>query len=110
MNGPENGMPDQMVLYEYLARKLTSGGVNRKEYEQIKGFPIGHNSVEGFVRLNVAVGNLDWRGETLVNADRALSLKLTSLEEGKLKAGAEKMGVTPREYATQIVIAELSRS
>lgn len=107
MKTPEAEMGDQVVLYEYIAGKLSSGGLTKKEYESIKGFPIGHNSVEGFVKLNVAVGNLDWRGEILVNADRTFNLKLTSQEEEKLKAGAEKSGLTPREFATQIVIAEL---
>lgn len=105
----EARMGDQTVLYEYICNKLSSGGLTREELDPIKEFPIGHNSVEGFVRLNVALGNLDWRGDTLVNADRTCTLKLTLDEEDKLKRRAESLGLTPREFVTQIVIEKLSQ-
>ena len=104
----EARMGDQTILYEYICNKLSSGGLAREELDRIKKFPIGHNSVEGFVKLNVALENLDWRGDTLVNADRTFTLKFTSAEEDKLKKRAESLGLTPREFMTQIVIEKLS--
>ena len=105
----EARMGNQTVLYEYFCNKLSSGGLTREELDPIKEFPIGHNSVEGFVRLNIALGNFDWRGDTLVNANRTLALKLTSVEEDKLKRRAKGLGLTPKKFLTQIVIEKLSQ-
>lgn len=105
----EARMGDQTILYEYICRKLCSNGLTREEFDRIKKYPIGHNSVEGFVKLNVAIGNLDWRAGTLINVDRTFTLKLTSDEEGKLTKKAESLGLTPQEFATQAVIERLSQ-
>lgn len=109
MKDSETIIGEQTILYEYVCRKLSSGGLTRQEFDSIKRFPIGHNSVEGFVRLNIVLGNLDWRADTLINVDRTFTLKLTSEEEGELRKKAERLGLTPGEFATQIVLEKLSQ-
>lgn len=94
---------EQMVLYQYVAGKLAAGGLTKEEYEAIKDFPMGHSSVESFVRMNVEIGNLDWRGTFLVNADRKLNLKLTAGEEKRLREAAQLRGFSPREFATRLI-------
>jgi len=100
---------DQTILYDYICRKLSSNGLSKKEFDCIRRFPIGHNSVEGFVKLNIALGNLDWRGNALINVDRTFTLKLTLAEEDELKKRAKGLNLTPGEMVTQIVLERLSR-
>ena len=108
MRSPETTTAHQTILYEYFVRKLASGGIKRQEFERLKKFPIGHNSVEGFVKLNITVGNLDWRGDTLIVADRRLTLKLTRSEEKRLRNQAEKLGLSARELAVKLITGKLS--
>ncbi|MBI4057840.1 hypothetical protein HY405_00780 [Candidatus Microgenomates bacterium] len=110
MIDPENkGYADQTILYSYICRKLTSGGISREEFGRIKNYPIGHNSVEGFVRLNIVVGNLEWRGDILINADCKLTLKLTADEQERLSKKSKELGMTESELATKIVLGTLER-
>jgi hypothetical protein len=98
------------VLYSYISRKLAGPGITKAEIEEIKGHPIGHQSVEGFININLSVGNFQWRGDRLVNADRKFILGLTRQEEDKLRLLAEKNGVSEVDFVNQELVKILTNS
>jgi len=96
------------VLYSYLSRKLASDGITQEEIAPIKNMPIGHHSVEGFIKANFEAGNFVQRGDRIFNADRGLTLKFTKKENKRLEARAQGLGLSVSEFASNAVIEALS--
>jgi hypothetical protein len=105
----ERKLSQQSVLYSIFSERLAKDGISRQEIESLKDFPIGHQSVAGFVEANVKLGNFEWRQDTLVNASQRLSLRFTRNEEKKLKEKAQEAGLTTKEYASQILLGVISQ-
>ncbi len=98
------------VLFTYLAKKLAGSGMTKEEIETLKEHPVGHQTLESFIAINQKLGNFQWRGDRLVNADRRFVLGLNKREEEFLRLRAMESGMTEAEYVNEILVKALLNS
>lgn len=98
---------NRVVLYEHLSRKLAGDGISQEEIESIKDLPIGHHSVEGLIKINQRLGYIIERGGKFYGAS-SLDVELTANEGKLLEEKAEKSGLSPTEFVSDIVLKALS--
>ena len=108
----ERETPQSVVLYGYIRDELASGGICSSDLAKMNDMPMGHGSVRSFIEANLQAGHFEWRNQdgekVLVNANRALGLKLTKDEEQLLNSVANEKGITVQECATNIVLNAIS--
>jgi hypothetical protein len=95
------------ILFSYLSKKLAGSGLTKDEIESFKGHPVGHQSLESFIAINMKLGNFQWRGDRLVNADRKFVLGLNRREEEFLRLRAQEAGMTEAEFVNEILVKAL---
>ena len=95
--------PRFIVLFETVVRKISSCGLSSEEFNNLKSNPIGHRKFEDFVKINISLGNYEWKKGKLYNTRKHNFLDLDDKHLKILRLRSMKVGVSEAEFASKLI-------